>query len=120
MKFIKLSDKMYETLKWLCLIALPALAWGYSQLSDVWALPYGTEIPETINIVAFVLGCLIGVSTINYNAEKYNIEGAGYDDGESIEDDGEPAAEELLEDEGLEFFEDEPEVPEVPEEETAE
>lgn len=105
MKFVRLSDNAYEVLKWLCLIALPACAWGYSQLADVWALPYGSEIPETINVIAFVLGCLIGVSTINYNAEKYNIEGAGYDDGENLEDDGEPTMEELLEDEEMDFQE---------------
>lgn len=67
---MKLSDKLYEFLKWLCLLAMPALAYGYSALARVWELPYATEVPETINIVAFVIGVLIGVSTLNYNKEQ--------------------------------------------------
>ena len=62
-----LPNKVYDILKWVCLICFPALAYGYSALADVWGLPYADEIPETINIIAFVLGCLIGVSTLNYN-----------------------------------------------------
>lgn len=68
-----LPNKIYDILKWLCLICFPALAYGYSALAEIWGLPYGTEIPQTINIVAFVLGCCIGVSTLNYN--KTNGEG---------------------------------------------
>lgn len=30
-----LNDKIYNVLKWVCLIALPAIAWAYSQLGDV-------------------------------------------------------------------------------------
>jgi len=67
---MKLSDKVYDVLKWLCLIAMPAAAYGYSALAKVWALPYATEVPETINIIAFVVGVLIGVSTLNYNKEN--------------------------------------------------
>lgn len=71
-----LPDKVYNALKWICLIALPALAWGYSQLGDVWGLPLVTEIPRTINIIATVLGILIGVSQINYDKkDNENVEG---------------------------------------------
>ncbi len=64
---MKLSNKVYDILKWICLICLPAAAWGYSALADVWGLPFADQIPETINIIATVLGVLIGVSTYNYN-----------------------------------------------------
>ena len=114
---MKLSNKMYDVLKWLCLIAMPAAAWGYSELAGIWQLPYGAEIPKTINIVAFVIGCLIGVSTLNYNAEAYNIDGAGYEHAEDIVDDGEPAPEEFWEEEEeVDFLE--PKEPELPEEVT--
>ncbi len=45
-----LNDKLYTILKWLCLIALPALAVLYFTLSKIWGLPYGAEIPESITI----------------------------------------------------------------------
>lgn len=68
-----LPNKVYDILKWVCLIGFPALAYGYSALAEIWGLPYGTEIPQTINVVAFVIGVMIGVSTLNYN--KTNGEG---------------------------------------------
>ena len=68
-----LPNKIYDVLKWVCLIGFPALAYGYSTLAEIWGLPYGTEIPQTINVVAFVIGVMIGVSTLNYN--KTNGEG---------------------------------------------
>ena len=68
-----LPNKVYDILKWLCLICFPALAYAYSALAEIWGWPYGTEIPQTINVVAFVIGVMIGVSTLNYN--KTNGEG---------------------------------------------
>ena len=67
---MKMSNRLYDILKWLCLIVMPRGAYGYSALAKVWGLPSATDIPETINIVAFVIGCCIGVSTLNYNKEK--------------------------------------------------
>lgn len=67
---MRLPNKVYDVLKWLCLICFPALAYGYSALSKVWGLPYGEQIPQTINIVAFVIGVMIGVSTLSYNQEQ--------------------------------------------------
>lgn len=70
-----LPDKVYDILKWVCLLLLPATAWLYSSLGDIWGLPYVEEIPETINAIAFFIGCIIGVSTFNYNEKKKNLEG---------------------------------------------
>lgn len=67
---MKLSDKMYEILKWICLILLPALAFGYGQLSEIWGLPMAEQIPKTINLIATIIGILIGVSTYNYKQEN--------------------------------------------------
>jgi hypothetical protein len=64
-----LSDKVYKICKWLCLICLPALAVFYFTLSKIWGLPYGAEIPATINAVAVLIGALIGISQINLTKE---------------------------------------------------
>lgn len=66
---MKLPDKVYHILKWICLIALPALAVFYFTISKIWGLPCGAEIPATINAVAVLIGALIGISQINYNKE---------------------------------------------------
>lgn len=66
---MKLPDKLYNVLKWLCLIALPALAVFYFTLAKIWGLPYEAEIPATINAVAVLIGALIGISQITINKE---------------------------------------------------
>ena len=69
---MKLPDKVYDCLKWICLIALPACAVLYFTLSKIWGLPYGAEIPATINAVAVFIGALIGISQISINKEGNN------------------------------------------------
>lgn len=66
---IKLKNSVYDVLKWICLIALPALAVLYFTLAKIWGLPYGAEITATINAVALFIGTLIGVSQISINKE---------------------------------------------------
>lgn len=61
-----LPDKVYDALKWICLICLPALATFYGVISKIWDLPYGTEICSTITAIATLIGALIGVSHVNY------------------------------------------------------
>ena len=65
-----LSNKAYDILKWVCIIVLPAIATLYMGLAKIWALPYETEIPQTITVVDAFLGALLGVSTINYNKDE--------------------------------------------------
>ncbi|MBR3389531.1 MAG: phage holin [Prevotella sp.] len=61
------SNNVYDKLKWICLIFLPALATFYSVVGKIWGLPYCTEIPATITALGVFLGALIGVSTRAYN-----------------------------------------------------
>ena len=64
---IKLNNKLYQALKWITIIVLPALATLYFALSQIWGLPYGSEVVATITATATFIGALIGVSTKNYN-----------------------------------------------------
>ena len=74
---MKLNDNVYKVLKWLGLIALPALATFYGVIGKVWDLPYTAEIVTTITAVATLIGALIGVSTVAYNKDQ----GGREDDG---------------------------------------
>ena len=69
MKNLILNDTLYEWLKWICLICLPAIAVFYAVMADTWGLPYGEQIVTTINAVATLMGVLIGVSTYNYRKD---------------------------------------------------
>lgn len=67
---MKFSDKAYNILKWVAMIALPALGTLYFALAQIWGLPLGEEIVGTISAVTVCLGALIGISTINYNKDN--------------------------------------------------
>lgn len=64
---LQFENRVYDILKWLCLIALPALSVLYSALAGVWGWPYSQEIATTINAVVAFAGALIGISTASYN-----------------------------------------------------
>lgn len=66
---MKFDDKIYDVLKWVALVVLPAIATLYTALAGVWGLPYAQEIPATITAVDLFLGALLGVSTAQYNKE---------------------------------------------------
>ena len=68
-----LNNKTYDILKWVCIIVLPAMATLYSGIAKIWALPYATEIPQTIIVIDAFLGALLGVSTIQYNKDDTQI-----------------------------------------------
>ena len=66
MKIPVLSDKVYNVLKWIAQVALPALGTLYFALAGIWGFPYGEQIVGTITAIDACLGALLGLSTINY------------------------------------------------------
>ena len=69
---MKLSNKVYDTMKWLAIIVLPALATLYTALSAVWAWPYSEEVVTTITAVDTFLGAVLCISTATYNKGVQN------------------------------------------------
>ena len=63
---MKIPNKVYDVLKWLCIIAFPALATLYAVVSKIWGLPFEEQIPATITAIATFIGALLGVSSLNY------------------------------------------------------
>ena len=63
---MKMSNKVYDVLKWIALVVLPALAILYGSLAGIWNLPYAEQIPDTITAVDLFLGVLLGVSSATY------------------------------------------------------
>lgn len=61
-----MSNKTYDTLKWIAQILLPAIAALYFGLAKIWNFPYGTEIVGTISVVDAFLGALLGISSSAY------------------------------------------------------
>lgn len=64
---MKMSNKVYDVLKYIAQMVLPALATLYFALVKIWGFPYGAEIVGTITAVDAFLGALLGISTMQYN-----------------------------------------------------
>lgn len=64
---IKLSNDVYDFLKWFTVLLLPASATLYNVLAVKWGLPYADQIPDTILAVQAFLGTVLCISTVNYN-----------------------------------------------------
>ena len=62
-----MSNKVYDTLKWIAMYLLPALGTLYFALAGIWGLPYGEQIVGTITAVDTFLGVILGISTVQYN-----------------------------------------------------
>ena len=62
-----MSNKVYDILKWIAMIVLPASATLYLGLSNVWGLPYGEQLSTTITLVNTFLGTVLMISTHQYN-----------------------------------------------------
>lgn len=62
---MKLSNKTYSILKWLGLIACPAIATFIGVIAPVWGIEKGDAIVTTINAIGTLIGALIGVSALS-------------------------------------------------------
>lgn len=69
---MKLPNKIYDILKWVTMIVLPALATAYVGLAAIWSWPYADEIAKTTAVICTLLGALLGISTAEYNKDKLN------------------------------------------------
>jgi hypothetical protein len=61
-----MSNKVYDILKWIAQILLPALATLYFALSQIWGWPYGEEIVGTIAAIDAFLGAVLGISSVKF------------------------------------------------------
>ena len=61
---------MYDVLKWIAMVFLPAIATLYFALAGIWGFPYGEEVVGTITAVDTFLGVLLGISSAQYNKKQ--------------------------------------------------
>lgn len=69
---MKLSNSVYDVLKWIVMIVIPALSTAYVGLAAIWGWPYADEVAKTASVVCVLLGALLGISTAEYrNSGKH-------------------------------------------------
>lgn len=65
-----MSNRMYDVLKWVAQILIPALSACYFGLARIWNLPYAEQIVGTLTVIDAFLGVLLGISSANYYKEQ--------------------------------------------------
>lgn len=65
-----MSNKVYDILKFIAQIVLPAIGTLYFALSSIWGLPYGEQIVGTITAIDTFLGAVLGISSNSYNKNQ--------------------------------------------------
>lgn len=61
-----MENKVYDVLKWIAQILLPAIGTLYFALAQIWGFPYAEQIVGTITAIDAFLGVLLGISTYQY------------------------------------------------------
>ena len=65
-----MNNKVYDVLKYIAQIVLPALGTLYFALAGLWNFPYVEQVVGTISAVDTFSGVLLGISSYNYNKKK--------------------------------------------------
>jgi hypothetical protein len=71
-----LSNKMYDRLKVIALVWLPALGGAYFSLAGVWDLPKVNEVVGTVTILDTFLGVILGISNQKHKNDPNRFAGA--------------------------------------------
>ena len=67
-----LSNKWYDALKWVALVALDAVGLFYQTMATIWGWPFGDQILSSCVAVSILIGTLIGISSATYKGNGGN------------------------------------------------
>jgi hypothetical protein len=70
-----MSNRLYDALKYLAQVLLPAVGALYFGLAQVWGLPNGEEVVGTITVVDTFLGVLLKISSNQYDNSEAKYDG---------------------------------------------
>lgn len=64
---MKMDSKVFDIIRFIGEVALPALGALYFGIAQIWGLPYGEMVVGTIACVTTAVGAIVGVSRKKYN-----------------------------------------------------
>lgn len=64
---MKMTNKVYDVLKWIAMVVIPAIGTLYFALAGIWGWPYGEQIVGTLTAVDTFMGVILGISSVQYN-----------------------------------------------------
>ena len=65
-KIFNMPDKVYDVLKAIAMIILPALGTLYFALAGIWGWPYAEQIVGIITVIDTFLGVILAISRMQY------------------------------------------------------
>lgn len=74
MNFV-IPQPVYDVLKWVALVLLPALATFYFYMAGVWNWPYAGQVVASITAVNTLLGAILGISSSVYKNSDQRFDG---------------------------------------------
>lgn len=63
---MRISNKAYDTIKFIAINLIPALTTLVLALGDIWAIPYYVQIGGTLSAIGVFLAGIIKISTNTY------------------------------------------------------
>lgn len=69
---MKISNQTYDVLKWIALVALPALLTFYGVVGTTCNIPYTETVLTIGSAFDVMLGTLLGISTTAYSKNRGN------------------------------------------------
>lgn len=72
---MKINNKVYDVLKYLAQVGLPALATFVFTLGPIWDIPEVDPIAKTIVAINVLLGALLVLNQIKYNSSDERFDG---------------------------------------------
>lgn len=76
---MQMSNKTYDTLKYIALYVLPALATLILTLGGIWGIPYAEAIAATITATDTFLGAILKISSNEYQKAQKGAENESKD-----------------------------------------
>ena len=71
-KIFEIPDKVYDILKAVALVILPAIGTLYFALAGIWGWPYSEQIVGSITAIDTFIGVVLGISSMQYKKSKAN------------------------------------------------
>lgn len=64
------NSKIYDVIKWISTVGLPAITTLYLTLANIWGWPYAEAIGATLAAVTTFACALLGISSIKYAKQQ--------------------------------------------------
>lgn len=67
-----MNNKIYDVLKWVAILLLPALSTLIAVIGQIWGVPVCEPIAQTVTALGVFLGAILGISSIQYKKGENN------------------------------------------------